>query len=153
MCAAFLYGWPPKSAIGEPGPLISQVIGDYGKRGTRCRHQAAMRRNTNDALVPPNPNEFDRTRSMSRLFDWCGTRSMGVSTDGLSRLMVGGATRSRMARIEKIASTAPAAPNRRPGADLLEDMLTRPAALPSKRCTAASSISSPIGVEVPWALM
>src|SRR2546427_650891 len=63
-----------------------------------------------DALVPPKPKEFDRTTSMTRLFERCGTRSIAVSTDGLSRLMVGGATPSRMARIEKIASTAPAAP-------------------------------------------
>ena len=37
----------------------------------------------------------------------CGTRSIGVSTDGLSRLSVGGATLSRIASSEKIASTAP----------------------------------------------
>ena len=37
--------------------------------------------------------------------------------------MVGGATWSRMARIEKIASTAPAAPSRCPIEDLVEDML------------------------------
>src|SRR5437762_14105601 len=114
-------------------PLLLQIIADYGKRGTPSATQLATRRKTNDALVPPNPNELDSTTSISRSLERCGTRSIGVSTDGLSRLMVGGATRSRMARIEKMASTAPAAPNRWPVADLVEDMLTRPAALPSKR--------------------
>ena len=76
---------------------------------------------------------------------------MAVSTDGLSRLSVGGATLSRMASTEKMASTAPAAPSRCPIADLVDDMASLPAALPNSRSTAASSISSPI-VEVPWAL-
>src|SRR5207244_12979783 len=122
----------------------------YVKRVTHpAAAHASNLRITKDALFPPIPNEFDRTSSMSRLFAWCGTRSIGVSTDGLSRLMVGGATRSRMARIEKIASTAPAAPNKCPIEDLVEDMHMRAAALPTRRCTAPSSISSPTGVEVP----
>ena len=50
--------------------------------------------------MPPKPNELDRTTSTSRSRALCGTRSIGVSTDGLSRLMVGGTTRSRIARIE-----------------------------------------------------
>ena len=69
-----------------------------------------------------------------------GTRSIGVSTDGLSRLMVGGATPSRIARIEKIASTAPAAPSRCPMQDLVDDIEILPAALPTTRSTAPSSI-------------
>ncbi len=67
--------------------------------------------------------------------------------------MVGGAIWSRIASTEKIASIAPAAPSRWPIADLVEDIVTLPAALPSRRSTAPSSISSPSGVEVPWALM
>ena len=67
--------------------------------------------------------------------------------------MVGGAIWSRMASTVKAASTAPAAPSRWPIADLVEDMATLPAAWPSRRSTAPSSISSPSGVEVPWALM
>src|SRR5439155_10966989 len=114
---------------------------------------AACRRNTREALVPPNPKEFDNTTSILRSRALCGTRSIGVSTDGLSRLSVGGATLSRIARIEKIASTAPAAPSRCPIEDLVEDIEMRPAALPTTRCTAPSSISSPSGVEVPCALM
>jgi hypothetical protein len=54
--------------------------------------QAARRRTIRDALVPPNPKELDSTTLISRLRAWCGTRSIGVSTDGLSRLIVGGAT-------------------------------------------------------------
>ena len=43
-------------------------------------------------------------------------------SDGLSRFKVGGTTWSRMARMQKIASTAPAAPSRWPIADLVEDI-------------------------------
>ena len=60
-----------------------------------------------EALVPPKPNELDSTVSISRFCALCGTRSMAVSTEGLSRLSVGGAMLSRMASTEKIASTAP----------------------------------------------
>ena len=67
--------------------------------------------------------------------------------------MVGGTIWSRMARMQKIASTAPAAPSRCPIADLVEDIDILRRALPNSRLTAPSSISSPIGVEVPWALM
>ena len=35
----------------------------------------------------------------------------------------------------------------------VEDIEIRPPALPTSPCTAFSSISSPSGVEVPWALM
>src|SRR5471032_1400730 len=114
---------------------------------------AAYRRKMSEAFVPPKPNEFESAMSMSRLRALSGTRSIGVSTDGLSRFMVGGAIPSRIARIEKISSTAPAAPSRWPTHDLVDDIEILPAALPTKRCTAPSSISSPSGVEVPCALM
>jgi hypothetical protein len=42
--------------------------------------------------VPPNPKEFDNATEIGRFLACCGTRSIGVSTDGLSRLIVGGAT-------------------------------------------------------------
>ena len=48
------------------------------------------RRITSEAFVPPNPNEFDSTVLISRALALCGTRSMAVSTDGLSRFSVGG---------------------------------------------------------------
>src|ERR1700712_4167249 len=104
-----------------------------------CLAPHAARRKISDALVPPKPNEFDSTTLMSRLRALCGTRSIGVSTEGLSRLSVGGATPSRIARIEKIASTAPAAPSRWPIDDLVEDIEIRLAELPARRCTAPSS--------------
>jgi len=44
-----------------------------------------------EALVPPKPNEFDSATLTSRSRALCGTRSIGVSTEGLSRLIVGGA--------------------------------------------------------------
>jgi hypothetical protein len=47
---------------------------------------------------------------------------------------------------------APAAPRRWPVIDLVEDMVTLEAALPRRRSTAPSSITSAM-VEVPWALM
>ena len=77
---------------------------------------------------------------------------MAVTTEGLSRLRVGGATLSRMARSEKIASIAPAAPSRCPVAYFVDDIEIFPAALPATRSTACSSISSAI-VDVPCALM
>src|SRR5664279_1638647 len=98
----------------------------------KCLTSHAARRKISEALVPPKPNELDSTTPISRLRATCGTRSIGVSTDGLSRLSVGGATPSRIARIEKIASTAPAAPSRWPIDDLVEDIEMRPAALPTR---------------------
>ena len=65
--------------------------------------------------------------------------------------MVGGATWSRNARMEKAPSSAPAAPSRWPVIDLVDDIAALPAALPRKRSTAPSSMPSAM-VEVPWAL-
>src|SRR5688572_17482783 len=112
-----------------------------------------MRLTISDALVPPKPKEFDNATLIGRIRALCGTRSIAVATEGLSRLRVGGATPSRIARIEKIASTAPAAPSRCPVDDLVDDIEIFEAALPTSRSTAPSSISSPSGVEVPCALM
>jgi len=58
-----------------------------------------------------------------------------------------GATLSRIARMLKIVST-PGRASRCPVDDLVEDIDTLEAALPSSRSTAPSSISSPICVEV-----
>src|SRR6185312_16108200 len=116
-------------------------------------HQLMTRWRITEALVPPKPKELDSTTLISRLRAVCGTRSIPVCTDGLSRLMVGGAMLSRMARMEKSASIAPAAPRRCPVEDLVADIDTLDAALPSSRSTAPSSISSPTCVEVPCALM
>src|ERR1700755_3655852 len=102
-----------------------------------------------EALVPPKPKEFDSATLISRLRGAFGTRSIAVSTEGLSRLMVGGATLSRIAKILKIASIAPAAPSRCPVDDFVDDIDTCEAALPRRRWAAPSSISSPSGVEVP----
>jgi hypothetical protein len=117
----------------------------------RASYDASLR-NTSEALVPPNPKELESAVSIERFAALCGTRSIGVSTEGLSRLIVGGAIWSRMASRQKIASPAPAAPSRWPTIDLVDDMVILPAALPARRCTAPSSISSPSGVEVPCAL-
>src|ERR1700709_2561703 len=115
--------------------------------------QFATRCTITEALVPPKPNELDNATLISRLRAVRGTRSIAVATDGLSRLMVGGAILSRIARMLKIASIAPAAPNKCPVDDLVDDIDTLDAALPSSRSTAWSSISSPTCVDVPCALM
>src|ERR1700685_705176 len=115
--------------------------------------QLATRCTITEALVPPKPNELDNATLISRLRAVRGTRSIAVATDGLSRLMVGGAILSRIARMLKIASIARAAPNKCPGEDLVDATDTLAAALPSSRSTALSSISSPTCVEVPWALI
>src|SRR5258706_13898181 len=117
------------------------------------KRQSATRCTITEALVPPKPNEFDSATLISRLRATCGTRSIAVCTDGFSRLMVDGAMLSRIARMLKIASTAPAAPSRCPVDDLVDDMDTVEAALPNSRSTAPSSISSPTCVDVPCALM
>src|SRR5580692_11726215 len=83
--------------------------------------QLATRCTITEALVPPKPNEFDNATLISRLRGARGTRSIAVSTDGLSRLMVGGAMLSRIASTLKIASIAPAAPSRCPIDDLVDD--------------------------------
>src|ERR1700684_3411785 len=78
------------------------------------------RRNTSDALVPPNPNEFDNATLISRFCAFCGTRSIAVATDGFSKLMVGGRIPSRIASRQNMDSTAPAAPSRCPIDDLVD---------------------------------
>src|SRR5690606_32280917 len=110
------------------------------------------RRRISEALVPPNPKEFDSATSILRSRALCGTRSIFVETAGLSRLSVAGAMLSRMASVEKIASAAPAAPSRWPMDDLVEDIETFDAASPTTRSTAPSSMVSAM-VEVPCALM
>src|ERR1700684_2108182 len=115
--------------------------------------QLATRCTITEALVPPKPNELDNATLISRLRAVRGTRSIAVATDGLSRLMVGGAILSRIARMLKIASIAPAAPSRCPVDDLVDDIDTLEAAFPNNRSPAPSSISSPTCVEVPCALM
>ena len=66
-------------------------------------------------------------------------RRRRVPSLGFSRLSVGGTIWSRSARMQKIASTAPAPPSRWPIADLVELIETSPIALPNSRRTAPSS--------------
>src|SRR5260370_39530986 len=101
-----------------------------GKRpGARSQRQSRRMRGRyggpvkiSEALVPPKPNEFDRTWRILRSLACFGTRSISQPGDGFSRLRVGGAMPSRIARIEKIASTLPAAPSKWPIADLVDDI-------------------------------
>src|SRR3954470_23214119 len=117
--------------------------GGFGRAATLALNVAncgmqrqSTRRNTSEALVPPKPNEFDSTVSIWRFLATCGTRSIVVSTDGLSRFSVGGATPSAVGSTEEIAWTARAAPRRWPIADFVDDIDNLPAALPTSRCTA-----------------
>lgn len=56
--------------------------------------------------MPPKPKEFESATLTCRLRALCGTRSIFVSTSGLSRLSVGGTILSRIASVAKIASIA-----------------------------------------------
>ena len=62
------------------------------------------------AFVPPDPNEFDMAFRTGRSLAFRATRSMSQPSDGFSRFKVGGTVPSTIACMEKIASTAPAAP-------------------------------------------
>src|SRR5580704_4995537 len=90
----------------------SQASAEQIWRNGAWLHYCAKRRKISEALVPPKPNEFDSAILIGRLRALCGTRSMAVVTEGLSKLMVGGAVSSRIASRQNIASTAPAAPSR-----------------------------------------
>src|SRR5438874_1345020 len=107
-----------------PGPVMvaggdAMGIGD-DVRLLAGQHQTRL--NIKEALVPPNPKLLESATSILRCLATSGTRSMSQPSDGSCRLSVGGATLSRIASSEKIASTAPAAPSRWPMADLVEDM-------------------------------
>ena len=68
-----------------------------------CRRDAAIRvalaraRNTSVALVPPKPNEFDIAARIFILRAVIGTKSRSHSGSWSTRLIVGGATWSRIA--------------------------------------------------------
>ena len=115
------------------------------------RQLSGSRRKISEALVPPKPKELDSAASISRFRPYAARGRSRVSTTGLSRLSVGGTIWSRMARIQKIASTAPAAPSRWPIADLVDDIEAS-----RRRCRAAArpppARSCRPCVEVPCAL-
>ena len=107
-----------------------------------------------EALVPPNPKEFDNAKSMVFSLASKGTKSIGKgSTQGFFKFKVGGIILLLTANIENIASTAPAAPNKWPIEDFVELIETECKLFLKSLATAPNSISSPKGVEVPWALM
>src|SRR6185437_13506675 len=122
-----------------------------GARVPSTAHQ--RRRNTNVPLVPPKPNELDSTTSSFASRATFGTKSRSQPSPGFSRLMVGGTMESRIARIEKIASTPPAAPSRCPVMDLVELTINLFAYSPNTLLMPCTSATSPACVEVPCALM
>src|SRR3546814_19503200 len=118
------------------------------RRITRSRYWYSARMTL--ALVPPKPKELDSARRTGRSLATWGVRSMSAQLgEGLSRLRVGGPTLSRIARIDKIASTAPAAPRRWPLADLVDDMETVLPASPNRRRTPPTSSPSTLRYQVP----
>src|SRR6185369_14292398 len=123
--------------------------GDRPGRYNQPPHTAFM---TRLALVPPKPKLLLRAARTGRFLALCGTRSTpSVPSSGSSRFSVGGTIWSRIARMQKIASTAPAPPSKCPIADLVLLIDAPCKSPPSTRLTAASSIVSAI-VDVPWAL-
>jgi hypothetical protein len=107
---------------------------------------------TSDAFVPPNPKEFDSTVRISFRLARCGTRSMALSTEGLSRLMrrrrdLVADRQHREDRLDRARRTEQMARSH----DLVDDIRSPSAALPNTRCTAPTRWSSAI-VEVPCAL-
>src|SRR5262249_51851576 len=131
---------------------------DYGHRSllavTGRGGQAAVK--ARQTLCPPKPNELF---SAAIGAPPCGLRFLGsvamstpASSSGSSRLMVGGATASRRARMVATASSAPAPPSRCPVIGLVGDNTTPAAAGPSAATIAWPSTASPAGVEVACAL-
>ena len=56
-----------------------------------------------DALVPPNPKEFDITRQTSRFLLTLGTKSIGVSTAGLlNHLYLGMHNKNKLFRVSPV---------------------------------------------------
>src|SRR4029453_1883619 len=92
------------------------------------------------ALVPPKPKLLLSTARTDRSLALWGTRSTpSVPSLGLSRLSVGGTIWSRIARMQKMLSTAPAPPSKWPIADFVELIDSDPIAFPNNRRTAPSS--------------
>src|SRR5438067_1874762 len=71
-------------------------------------------------FVPPKPKEFERAILIRVFCALWGTKLRSHPSLGWSKLIVGGAIWSRRARIQKIASTEPAEPNKWPVIDLVE---------------------------------
>src|SRR6185437_6984423 len=111
------------------------------------------RRKASVPLVPPKPNELEMATSSFASRAVCATKSRSQPSPGSSRLIVGGNTWSRSARMLKIASTPPAAPSRWPVVDLVELIASFLAWSPNTFFAAITSPRSPSGVEVPCALM
>ena len=86
---------------------------------------------------------------------WLGTTSSAMVADRgwIGWLIVGGSNSLLRVRMEKAASTAPAAVRVWPIIDLLELIGIRPARSPNSCWMPKASILSFSGVPVPWALM
>ena len=108
-----------------PGAHHKQIDGDQRRKrpAPAAPISSASSHGLHDqaALVPPKPKLLLSTALTGRSFALCGTRSTPSQLSlGLSRLSVGGTIWSRIARMQKMLSTAPAPPSRWPIADLVE---------------------------------
>ena len=102
-----------------------------------------------DTFVPPKPNEFDNERLTFSFILSCGTKFIPEQlSEILSRFSVGGISLFLSDKIENIASIEPDAPRRCPVDDFVDDM-KRLVLSENNFFTAANSISSPKGVDVP----
>src|SRR3546814_11082676 len=97
------------------------------------------------ALGPPEPELLLSAGFALRFLATFGTRSApSVPSSGLSRLSVGGTIWSRIARMQKIVSTAPAPPRTWPMADLVDLYQTLPTSSPNRTHPPPSSSYSAI---------
>src|SRR3546814_20487415 len=118
------------------------------RRITRGRYWYSARMTL--ALVPPKPKELDSARRTGRSLATWGVRSLSAQLgEGLYRLRVGGATLSRIARLEQTDTTPPTAPSSRPMADFVNDMETAFPASHNKRRPAPTPRSAPTGLAAP----
>src|ERR1700724_2265828 len=118
-------------------------------RARNAQSHAGFFRIRIDALVPPNPNEFERTMSIFASRDLFATISMSRSGSVARKLMFGGRNCPCSASKQMTASIAPAAPNEWPIMLLVELTGTRL----NNSTIALPSAASLKGVAVPCALM
>ncbi len=114
-------------------------------------------RDTEEAFVPPKPNELVRATLRPLELQGCAVQGHIVQVKlWLGAVQVeggGGRVLWWQARAVKAASSAPAAPSRWPLAPLVEDTDSEYACLAQNSLLmAAFSAASPSGVEVAWAL-
>src|SRR5581483_8590698 len=100
--------------IADTGPFEGWTL--IRRRSCRCAgvhgdHQSERRRTARVALCPPNPLEFDNAAVTARRWGVLAVQLRSHSGSCCARLIVGGMIPCTIASVEKIVSTAPAAPS------------------------------------------